>query len=691
MKILAAGLYKITASTNTSGVNNVTYWERINKATPTLSATVNGKALGNYTFRDANLSLNGTVSPDILTAKFYDNGKLLGSSPQTILYNFSTLGDNVIIFNTTGNQNYTAASITGTINLTSNQFIIHDTAQNSSEISKFNLTVSNSTTNKSYKNIDYNSTILYSELPQGTDTFNFSNSAYNWTAVSQSNSIFTATNTTILAKQWEWIYFNAKVSQTGLALANYTFNLSDTNAFKYTANVSSQVKLSLQKLYSGTATVTITKTGYNTTTDKIAFTSLSPSANTYTITVSEAALFINVYDWLNLQAFNNVSSIQITNGTASKVLSNQTVPVSLLASQIPLGYDTISIAKTGYATSNTYIYINTHTAVNLSAYLVLKNDTTTLTFQVQNSFFQIVAGAVVYVENYFQSSNHIIAECQTTGSGQCQILVYPLDSYIYYAAQPDTSLISQSYPLYPVQSGSAGSCPANLWCAYISTVLNITAVQGFFSSFLTAYPLVTYLNPGQIQAFNYTITVPENDMNMFKINYSVINTTNSSAPQLYSSQLYTFNNNPSFGQITFNKTIINESGWQISVQMAANVNGTWQNRSFTYYIGQSFTGGFKSPYNFVSIFAGLLTGLGATGAFVFFLLILLAVTVLIWVLTGSTLITMLTQTALLGFFAAFNVFNLAIGSMGTGLGYALFVTWAFFTIMYQLTKVGGMG
>ena len=334
LKTLAAGLYKITAATNASGVNNQTYYEKINRKASNLSATVNGKALGSYILRDANLSLNGTVSPNILTAKFYDNGKLLGSSPQTILYNFSTLGNNIIVFNTSGNQNYSAASITGTINLTTNQFIIQDIAQNSSEISKFNLTVSNSTTSKSYKNIDYNSTILYSELPQGTDTFNFSNTAYNYSIVSQSNSIFTTTNTTVTAKQWEWIYFNAKVSQTGLALANYTFNLSDTNAFKYTANVSSQAKLSLQKLYSGTATVTIIKTGYNTTIDKISFTSLSPSANTYTITVSEAALFINVYNWLNLQAINNVSSIQISNSTASKVLNNQTVPVSLLASQI---------------------------------------------------------------------------------------------------------------------------------------------------------------------------------------------------------------------------------------------------------------------------------------------------------------------------------------------------------------------
>ena len=160
LKTLSAGLYKITAATNTSGVSNVTYYETINKAARTLSATVNGKALGNYTFRDANLSLNGTVSPKILTAKFYDNGKLLGNSPQTILYNFSTFGNNIIVFNTSGNQNYSAASITGTINLTTNQFIIQDIAQNSSEISKFNLTVKNSPASKSFTNLAYNATIL---------------------------------------------------------------------------------------------------------------------------------------------------------------------------------------------------------------------------------------------------------------------------------------------------------------------------------------------------------------------------------------------------------------------------------------------------------------------------------------------------------------------------------------------------
>ena len=67
LKTLSAGLYKVTASTNTSGVNNVTYYERINKATPTLTATVNGKALGSYTIRASNLSLNGRKA----TSKYY--------------------------------------------------------------------------------------------------------------------------------------------------------------------------------------------------------------------------------------------------------------------------------------------------------------------------------------------------------------------------------------------------------------------------------------------------------------------------------------------------------------------------------------------------------------------------------------------------------------------------------------------
>ena len=48
LKTLAAGLYKITAATNTSGVNNQTYYEKIIKASDYLSLSSSPNI--NYTY-----------------------------------------------------------------------------------------------------------------------------------------------------------------------------------------------------------------------------------------------------------------------------------------------------------------------------------------------------------------------------------------------------------------------------------------------------------------------------------------------------------------------------------------------------------------------------------------------------------------------------------------------------------------
>ena len=688
MKTLAAGLYKITAATNTSGVSNVTYYETINKAARTLSATVNGKALGNYTFRDANLSLNGTVSPSSLGAKFYDNGKLLGSSPQKILYNFSTLGNNVIVFNISGNQNYTAASITGTINLTSNQFIIHDTAQNSSKISTFNLTVSNSTTSKNYKNMAYNTTILYSKLPQGTDTFNFSNTKYNWTAVSQVNSIFTATNTTITAKEWEWIYFNAKVSQTGLALTNYTFNLSDTNAFKYTANISSQVKLSLQSLYSGTATVTIIKTGYNTTIDKISFTSLSPSANTYTITVSEAALTIYVYDMNNLNAFAN-ATITIENGTATKTFTNTTLPFFKTFNDIPIGNDTIIVTRSypsskDWTTSNYYVTLTKHSAINLSTYVFNASYAVTSTFQVQGPYGQLEPNAVVYLESN-SAPLKILEECKTLGSGQCSMQDDDYTSYVYYAALPFTDQISPVSPILTSAAGSGGICPTGIWCSYLSvTLLPISSIPNLNITFT---PQSSFLAANENVTYTVSFSTTQNDINEIVDNYSVIiNNT------LVSSKLYTFSGSPTKGEIQFTQTTPNASYSgeiieNVTISQSTGVSYT----QFIYYIQGSGPVSINNPTITNSI-TGIITGIGPAGAAVFFFIVFIGVTILVWIISGGAVLpTMLIDDAIMGLFAYMGVFTSVIGSYGSYFGWGLFGVFSLWTVGYQLSKIGGMG
>ena len=108
---LAAGYYKIIAGSNTSGMANVTLYEKINKAVPVLSLTA---ALANFTYNGTkdNTSAAITTINDQLTAKLYIGGASKGSSTTRISYLNATAATYPAVFNTSGDQNYSSASVT---------------------------------------------------------------------------------------------------------------------------------------------------------------------------------------------------------------------------------------------------------------------------------------------------------------------------------------------------------------------------------------------------------------------------------------------------------------------------------------------------------------------------------------------------------------------------------------------------
>ena len=63
LKILAAGLYKVTAATNTSGVSNQTYYEKINKASDYLSLSSSPNI--NYTYNGTKANITAKVLSDL--------------------------------------------------------------------------------------------------------------------------------------------------------------------------------------------------------------------------------------------------------------------------------------------------------------------------------------------------------------------------------------------------------------------------------------------------------------------------------------------------------------------------------------------------------------------------------------------------------------------------------------------------
>ncbi len=104
---LAAGYYQIIAGSNTSGIANMTLYEKINKATPTLSMT---DTPGNFTYNGTkdNTSAAITTVNDQLAATLYIGGASKGSSTTRVSYLNATAGTYHGVFNTSGNQNYSS-------------------------------------------------------------------------------------------------------------------------------------------------------------------------------------------------------------------------------------------------------------------------------------------------------------------------------------------------------------------------------------------------------------------------------------------------------------------------------------------------------------------------------------------------------------------------------------------------------
>ena len=107
---LAAGYYKIIAGSNTSGMANVTLYEKINKAIPILSIT---DTPGNFTYNGTkdNTSAAITTVNDQLAAKLYIGGASKGSSTTRVSYLNATAATYPAVFNTSGDQNYSSASV----------------------------------------------------------------------------------------------------------------------------------------------------------------------------------------------------------------------------------------------------------------------------------------------------------------------------------------------------------------------------------------------------------------------------------------------------------------------------------------------------------------------------------------------------------------------------------------------------
>ena len=119
LKTLAAGLYKITAATNTSGVNNQTYYEKISKASDYLSLSSSPNV--NYTYNGTKANITAKVLSDLnnqlknITFKVNNITVKTFNSTAVASYLNAVPGTYTAVINSSGNQNYSSETLKLTI------------------------------------------------------------------------------------------------------------------------------------------------------------------------------------------------------------------------------------------------------------------------------------------------------------------------------------------------------------------------------------------------------------------------------------------------------------------------------------------------------------------------------------------------------------------------------------------------
>ncbi len=197
----AAGTYKVTAFSNLSGVNNITFWEIIDKAVPILTLTLpqSQNTTFNRVLRTTTFSI--TTVNNQLFANMSINNSLIYKNILSGTASKTYMGSYLYNLSTNGNQNYTPSSIARVLHIWNPMLpITFANAQNVPTLSDFqqNVTINSSAygyaESKSLTNVYFmwpNGSVVDSWLEHGGS--NASKSSLYWLKVGTIPALSTKT------------------------------------------------------------------------------------------------------------------------------------------------------------------------------------------------------------------------------------------------------------------------------------------------------------------------------------------------------------------------------------------------------------------------------------------------------------------------------------------------------------------
>lgn len=381
---------------------------------------------------------------------------------------------------------------------------------NGSVINAWNLTATNGTTTLTISGNASNREINYTELPQGNVNITV-NATYfdSETQNFQVNSTMGVINATFTLYRLQEFHAN---TSGGVAINSFSIFFTNASGSFSQTTTNGTILTSLRKLGSILTNLTITSSGFGTTTDQITFNTSSTINKTYTL--QTAGITIRAFDeqatTTQLQ-FNAT----IANSTQSFSYTNQSV-LSLVWNTTATGSVTITIVDFvgDYNSRRYFTTVDSGTFFNLSAYLLKVGFGQLVRFTVQDQQGNKLSGVLCSAQSLINGVYTTVAQAQTDSTGICTLYVSPTDSYQFVFSLTGfdtvTQILTPSSTDYTITMGDP------------SEINFDTALSDVNYAML---PTLNRINQSNGTTINFSVFSIANNLAYFSLNLSINGTS----------------------------------------------------------------------------------------------------------------------------------------------------------------------
>lgn len=295
---------------------------------------------------------------------------------------------------------------------------------------------------------------------------------------------------------------------TGAAITSFSATLISLNN-SYVESLSTTNGSIIFGVINGSYTLNISTPGYVPTQKNVTVNSQLQTINTSTYLFAENSIYFNIYNATSLNKINGTTTIQIY-GASSSI--NTTTNGTIFISGLTPGYYNISIASTGFETTQYSVTVGNNSFQYLNAYLESLTSNSVVFTALDDDTSQALQDVLTNIEKRINGTYYLVGSVYTDITGRFELAYSSGDVYRFTMSKE--GYVDKTFELNPIIFTSYNvrllkGQSANLDVSFSGISIDITPSE--YINNQTNQLTFTIGSPdGQLQLINYTLIVSNN-------------------------------------------------------------------------------------------------------------------------------------------------------------------------------------